>query len=380
MTLHEHGGWWVMRQSRALRSMMCFAVVLGLVPVVMAQADDAPKPEFVSSARRLLTAPELKDAPDEWIVRSQQWVDYILKQYPPSVPDAPVRHAALIRMDDILHIESAPHKKVVQQFYQQRMEQAIQEIEQTQVTQGMRVWKLYSHGFFVRTRSVSFSFDIVPGGGDPAFAISDDQIRRLAAQSDATFISHWHQDHASKEVARAFLAAGKPVVAPPNLWDDDAEFSTKLTYAKRGSKAEALKLANKQSVLQVTAYPGHQGPKVLNNVYLVKTPEGLSVAQTGDQWATERNDVDYNIFREMGTHRIDVLIPNVWTIHLPEIIAMVQPKLVIPGHENEMAHVVAHREDYTQSYTRLSPVTVPYLIMGWGESYQYSRPGTSPKH
>jgi hypothetical protein len=248
--------------------------------------DDAPKPDFVSSPRRLLVAPELPDAPDQWLTRSLEWVNFILKSYPPAVPEYPARRAVLIRMDDILHIESAPHMRAVQEFYKARMEQAIEDIEHTHVTSGVQIWKLYNHGFFVRTKSVSFTFDLVPEGGDPDFALTPDQIRGLAEQSDATFISHLHGDHASKIVARAFLARAKPVVAPPNLWADDPEFSGRLTYPQRGEKVtQIIRLAHNSESLKIIAYPGHQGPSVENNVYLVTTPEGYSVVHTGDQWA-----------------------------------------------------------------------------------------------
>jgi hypothetical protein len=46
---------------------------------------DGPHPPFAYSSRRLLAAPELHDAPDEWIERSLQWIDYILRHYRPDV-------------------------------------------------------------------------------------------------------------------------------------------------------------------------------------------------------------------------------------------------------------------------------------------------------
>ncbi len=121
---------------------------------------------------------------------------------------------ALFRLDEILHIQSAPAKPLVQNFYRTRLENAIAEIEQTQVTEGMRIWRLYNHGALVRTPSVSFTFDIVPGTRTPGFALAPEVLERLVAQSDVTFISHLHGDHANADVARMFLAAGKPVIAP----------------------------------------------------------------------------------------------------------------------------------------------------------------------
>src|SRR5690606_14531109 len=157
---------------------------------------------------------ELKDAPDEWVDNSLQWVNFILENFKPALKEHPVRRAALIRLDDILHIESAPEKPIVQKYYKDRIELAIQEIERTKVTEGMRIWKLYNHGFLIRTPTVSFTFDIVPGTRTVGFSITKQQIERLAAQSDALFISHWHGDHASKEVARIYHSLNKPVIAP----------------------------------------------------------------------------------------------------------------------------------------------------------------------
>jgi hypothetical protein len=129
--------------------------------------DEKPSKPFIWSERRLPVAPELFDAPDEWIGRSLQWVNYVLETYRPSIPEHPLRRAALIRLDDILHIESAPRKEIVQKFFRDRMERVIVEIENTRVTSGIRVWKLYNHGFLVRTPTVSFTFDVVPAPALP---------------------------------------------------------------------------------------------------------------------------------------------------------------------------------------------------------------------
>ena len=144
-----------------MRIIRLFSILLSflLAPIFFVTAEDS----YISSSRRAYVAPELLDAPDEWIERSLGWADGILDAFPPDVPEPPVRRAALIRLDDILHIESAPRKPLVQTFYHTRMEKAAAEIERTEVVEGMRIWKLYNHGFFVRTPTVSFTFDIMRG-------------------------------------------------------------------------------------------------------------------------------------------------------------------------------------------------------------------------
>lgn len=337
--------------------------------------DNGPKPPFVSSARRLFTAPELLDAPDEWIDRSLQWVTYTLDAYQPALIEHPLRRAALIRLDDVLHIPSAPEKPIVQRYYRERMARLVAEIEGTTITQGLRIWKLYNHGFFVRTPTVSFTYDLVPGVEKLGFTIPPTLMDRLVAQSDATFISHLHGDHANADVARRFLAAGKPVVAPEPLWKDQPALAGGLTVLTRSTATvHDLRVRGGAQVLKVVAYPGHQGATVLNNVSLVTTPEGFTVVQTGDQWQMDLPGDDFEWLANIGRDRdVDVLLPNCWTHHLDRLVRGIDPRLVITGHENEMGHTVPHREDYTQTYNRLFGIPYPAIVMTWGERFQYDR-------
>ncbi len=353
--------------------------------VVTSAEHDGPHPPFVSSSRRLLAPPELPDAPDEWIDHSLQWVDYILVNYPPEVQEFPERRLALYRLDEILHIQSAPEKPLVQAFYKMRMERAIQDIERTKVTHGMRIWKLYNDGFVVRTPSVTFAYDIVPGpptfsrgpngavafGRVPGFSISQEWLHRLVGQCDALFISHQHRDHASKQVVAMFLAEHKPVIAPEGLWSGDPKFS-KLTYPERSAElVHEIRIKSGSEVLKVVSHPGHQG-KVLNNVNLVTTPEGFTVIETGDQ---SGQPGDFAWLSQIGHyHHVDVLMVDGWAPGLHRIVRGVNPEIVITGHEDEMAHVVSHREEYGQTYERMFGLHYPYLVMTWGESYLYKMP------
>ena len=342
---------------------------------VTLSAPDGPHPSFVSNSRRLLSAPELLDAPDEWIDRSLQWIDYILRTYPPGLVELPSRRPALFRLDEVLHIESAPRKALVQKFYQLRLERAIEEIEQTKVSEGMRIWRLYNHGALVRTPSASFTFDIVPGTGKEGFALSLEWLKRLAAQSDAHFISHWHSDHANPDVARLFMEAKKPIIAPERLFSEDPVLSRYLTILERSLHAvHTIPIHNGTSRLNVVIFPGHQGAPVLDNVTLVRSTEGLTVVHTGDQSGDEGEGTDFDWIAQIGHyHQVDVLLNNGWTNDLHRIVRGVNPSLVIPGHENEMTHPVPHREEYTQDYERMFGLHYPFIVMAWGESYHYKK-------
>lgn len=342
---------------------------------VTLSAPDGPHPPFVSNSRRLLSPPELLDAPDEWVDRSLQWIDYILRTYPPGLVELPPRRPALFRLDEVLHIESAPRKPLVQKFYQLRLQRAIEEIEQSKVSDGTRIWRLYNHGALIRTPSVSFAFDVVPGTPTPGLSLSEDWLKRLVAQSDALFISHKHPDHANADVARLFMAARKPVIAPETLFTEDTALSNYLTVPERSlGRVHSISLREGKGNLQVVTYPGHQGVPVLNNVTLVTTAEGFTVVHTGDQSGEEGSGGDFDWLTHVGHyHRVDVLLSNGWTNDLHRIVRGVNPQLVIPGHQNEMTHEVPHREEYTQDYERMFGLHYPYIMMAWGEGYLYRK-------
>jgi len=363
---------------------------------------------FVSHPRRALVAPELDSADVKWIERSLGWADYIFDTFPPAWPEHPVRRAALIRLDDIFHILSAPKIKSVQNFYHKRMEKVISQIETTNVTDGIYIWKLYNSGFIIRTPTVTYAHDIYRGPPAEGFAVSDELIKRLVDQADCMFISHEHGDHADPAVVKMFLDQNKPVVACTGMWQNTeailsrinssgadpkrvemykhylqmaSELTAKIIYPERSDTLKhELKIQEGKQTLTYMAYPGHQAndfyefhdTKTLNNNFLVITPEGYITMQTGDQ----RNSDDFSWIMnisEQHQNNIDVLLPSCWTLDIKRLARGVNPKLIITAHENEMGHGITNRRDYTRSYNYLHGTNYAYLIMTWGEGYFYKR-------
>lgn len=359
--------------SALLVSLPCGAQQVGQQPAT---------PRAATAQRKALTGPILPDAADQWIADSLKWVGEILDMFPPVRQDHPGRLIALTRLDDILLIESAADKEPVQRFYRARMEKALKEIEETRVTEGMRIWKLYNAGFFVRTASVSFVFDIVPGVEGKAFTVDTRLLERLADQADAAFVSHGHFDHASPAVAKIFLARNKPVIVPQDLWADNPELANKLTRPTRSAEiVHEIRVQNGKQVLKVVAYPGYQGTSIPNNTHLVITPEGFSVIHSGDRSGPN----DWEWVAHVGyNHRVDVHLARCWTNQLPSPGEVpppaiqreargFDPQLTILGHENEMGHGSVGRVGYTQTYHQMYGSRYPYLIMAWGESFHYRR-------
>ncbi len=295
-------------------------------------------------------------------------VENILAVNPPQIPEPLVRKSALYLVDAVLHDVKAPERPSVQAFHHRRMEAVLKELETTKVTDGAVIWKLYDLGFIVRTKSVTLAFDFIRGHSSKVeeFAIADDLAQKIADQCDILFISHLHGDHADEVIAGMFLDAGKKVIAPENLWEDQP-IHERLTFLERAADTVHDVELTDGKKLDVVVFPGHQGD-LLNNVSLVTTPEGMGFCQTGDQ----ANDGDFAWIDEAGkNYRVDVLMPNCWTTDMPRLAEGLDPVLVIPGHENELGHTIDHREPYWLTYYRFPSDKYPLLLMTWGESYRY---------
>lgn len=295
----------------------------------------------------------------------------VLDTFKPGVKELPARRTALFIIDGVLHDPDAPKYPSVQAFYHARAEKAARMLEtEKPPRKGATVTKLYDHGFIVRTKSVTIAFDITRGlsAGIDGFPMSEDTMRRLAGQCDALFVSHQHGDHAETGVAKLFLDAGKPVVAPENIWEKES-FHSAVTHLDRDpDKVQTVSLGSGKS-LQVVIFPGHQGD-LLNNVSLVTTPEGLVFCHTGDQ----ANDADFAWIDRAGKeHPVDVLMPNCWTTDIARVTRGFKARVVVTGHENELGHTIDHREPYWLTYRRAANIGCPLVLMTWGETFRYER-------
>jgi len=325
-------------------------------------------------------------------------VERTLEQAPPRVPEPRERRLALLVLDGVLHDAYAPNRPAVQRFYQNRIESAVAAMESTKVDEGAVIWKLYNHGFVVRTATVTLAFDLNPGTpgfrllhpdktrtnvASSGFPIPDTLMERIVRQCDVLFVSHRHGDHAIPSVAQAFLDQGKPVVAPPDAFEG-VDFADKVTrLAREAHTLQTLPIQNGGRELRVAVYPGQQyqdgGP--MNNVVVVFTPEGMSFAHNGDQINDPYPEYqkDYEWIDPVHEHfKVDVLMTNCWMNDIYRTVKGFDPKLVVPGHENELGHPVWDRVPYWGdaeylglTYPQLLASDYPVLVMTWGESYHY---------
>jgi hypothetical protein len=302
-------------------------------------------------------------------------VSTALNRFPPVIPEPFERRMAFLMIDGILHYEDAPQQPAVQEFFHSRMEKVLDGLAEAHVQQGAVIWKLYNHGFIVRTETVTIAFDLVRGysTGSEGFPISDALLEKISRYCDVLFISHRHGDHADEAVAKAFIKQGKPVIAPAEVWAEKP-IHGKIFHLRRDTlQQQEILVKEGNQRLRVVLFPGHQGKDIPNNVPLVFTPEGISVSQTGDQ--SNLDDFAW-IDKVAKSHKVDILLPNCWTTDILRMIRGFDPQLIITGHENELGHSVDHREPFWMTYDLLQDSDTPYLIMTWGESYHYFKPET----
>jgi L-ascorbate metabolism protein UlaG (beta-lactamase superfamily) len=306
--------------------------------------------------------------------------DNTLKLYPPSVDEPAIRKMALLLIDNVLHEEKAAHRPAVQSFFHNRIENAVIEICTEKVDKGATIWKLYNHTFIIKTPSVTIGFDIQRGvEGVDSFRLDKDLMQRLISSVDILFVTHTHNDHADEWVAERFISQNKPVVTPPDIWKASPLYSKILHPERKADMIQEINLPQKGFNLKIVNYPGHQGEALLNNVYLVFTPEGLSFSHTGDQSYSK----DFEWIDHIGDrYRVDVVMTNSWSFSPGQRLANgYRPRLIIAGHENELGHTIDHREPYWLNYLRLGETrSFPWIQMAWGEKFHYPHYTTLNAH
>ena len=306
-------------------------------------------------------------------------VQSIITEFPPQINEARERGMAKLLMDAVFHEHFAAFRKPTQQFFHAQANKVISELENTKVEKGAVIWKIYNMGFIVKTKTVTMAFDLVTGetSGSEDFKLNQKEIERLVKQCDVLFISHWHPDHADPRIAQEFLDLGRPVIAPDQVWKGKPIHEEIIHMERIPHKKQKLRLINQ--TLDVVVYPGHQMKSHINNVVLVTTPEGMTFAHTGDQINEGDFMVDFEWIDEVYKHnKVDVMMPNAWTMDIFRQVKGFKPKLVMPGHELELGHTVWDRLPYwgddkylELNYAELKASKYPVIALIWGESYHY---------
>jgi len=296
-------------------------------------------------------------------------VNEILACDTPSVAEpSQARRAALYMLDQIFHDTRLDGSPLVGHFLDRRMNLVLDDLKRP-LPEGMKVYKLYNDGWIIRTPEVTIGWDVCRDrvyGDLGRRTMADSIATALGDACDILFLTHNHGDHVDPLVVGRLVATGKPVIAPDQILPDNAG----VTHTRRETIWKETFRAANGAELHATVIPGHQD-HLQNNIYVVTTPDGYTVCSTGDQWLA--SDLDMMLDLEGKIPSVDVLMPICWAAKLPDMCRSFGAKVVLTGHENELAHSIDHREAYWLSYNKLEGFPLPTCLMTWGESFHYVR-------
>ena len=275
---------------------------------------------------------------EEWAASGLAWARGTLESNPPQGGDRTLRVSAHLMLDQVLHLNSSTSLHAVRDFAHRCAERAIEEMHSESVTEGAIVWKLYNHGWVVKTANHCWAHDFYEGPG--GMALSARHVDGVLDAVEALFCSHWHGDHSSIPVIRRALAKGLPVFTAPtpdaakgDMLRENVNNVTDFSGVPRSISVPGPFEEGTVGGIRFRAHPGHQD-ELPNTIFMVQA-DGMTIVQTGDQY----NEDDYQWLRGIGEHeRVDVCLP--WMVELNRLVEAVRPRVVIPGHQNELGHPV----------------------------------------
>ena len=261
------------------------------------------------------------------------------------------------------------------------------EVENVRISEGqLRLWRIYNMGFIIKGPRHTVAIDVT---NLPLFRDTPDRRcapnrdlmiwkpedwRRLVGFTDMLVVTHPHDDHYCRAGIKAYLAAGKPVVLPCGL----ARLGIPGEVPGAGPNCIVLAHDNAEPVdvrgVKIWNFMGNQGKDVPCNVYLMEI-DGVRVAHNGD------NSVIAKEALLAKCPPADVIIAATWN-HIKATVGWCAAApgfdrtkaVLIPSHENELTHVVLHRESYWEMYERkdrLRDRSFPWPCvrpLGYGES------------
>jgi L-ascorbate metabolism protein UlaG (beta-lactamase superfamily) len=299
----------------------------------------------------LTETPQLTDKPNPYVQ-----IQTNLISEPPCGGNKMIRKDVILELDEYLKDESIIWDPELLAFYDIMIDRVASEINEP-VLSGVRIWSMYNHGFIVKTPSSIFAFDLVHGYSGWDYQLPD----AILEQIQVLFITHRHGDHQEYSITRGIVDLGGEVVKPI----EDKSVAFDIVYL---SPDEEVTVAG----LHVKAYDGLHG-NLANRIYMVTTPEGLTVMHTGDNQTSETLPDEVTP---------DILLLNAWvnesgsasaTIGMSNSMKKLNPKLTILGHIHELGHAY----DPSSIYSRLSfepPLAVSemdlpgeVIVQIWGE-------------
>ena len=282
------------------------------------------------------------------------------------------RKNALFLIDTLIQCP-APFDDSLKSMFLNRYKKALDSIKETKVEKGMVIWNIYNLSYIVKTKEITVAFDLIK----LPYCLrkySDDSLhitKKLVDLCDILFVSHIHGDHADSFVAGEFLSQNKPVIAPPDVFTNE-DFYDEVTHLTPNGKKIIFNVPKANTNILLRIFPGHQATSadtaVDNNFTVVTFPNRITVAHSGDQsWKDDFKWLD-KLYKKVN---IDILMVNTWTQNPNRIIKGLRPKIILPGHINEMSHPIPSRISFEKSYRTWQSGGKKVIHLFWAEPYKY---------
>ncbi len=286
------------------------------------------------------------------------------------------RKNALYLVDALTHYPF-PHDNCLKEMFLGRYEKALESIKETKVKTGAVVWNIYNLSYVVKTSEITVAFDLIRLPPSLRKEGDEDLHKNLAKKMvelcDILFVSHIHGDHADSFVAGEFLSQNKPVITPPGVFMKKDFYGSVIHWLADGKESKFVVPETDAEIL-VRIYPGHQAisddAAVDNNFTVITLPNNITIAHSGDQsWNDDFKWLD-TVYKDVN---VDVLMVNSWTAFPNRVAAGLRPKIILPGHANEMSHPIESRIPFWKSYLLWQKSQDRVIHLFWGEPYRYDR-------
>ena len=284
------------------------------------------------------------------------------------------RQCAFQLVDAVTHYPH-PHTESLKRMFVRQYQKSLERICATDIKKGIALWNLYNMSYVVKSADITVAFDLIRLPQSLRSEDNSDLINSLANdvvnQCDVLFLSHEHDDHCDPMVAKEFILKGKPVIANDKIFINE-DFYDKIIHMPCDGKERLISV--RDDSIKVRIYPGHQAitptEAVDNNYTFITFSDGTTVADSGDQyWEQDFRWLD-SIHKDIDT---DVLITNTWTLNPDRVYDGIKPKIILPGHINEMGHNIANRIPFWQSADFWRNVESGLVHLFWGDTFSYER-------
>lgn len=253
----------------------------------------------------------------------------------------------------------------LRQMLKIRQDQMFAEIE-AYTGDSLAIFKDYNEGIILKESGTTIAIDLIQTS---THTLDRDSIETI----DAFFTTHEHQDHCDTYIAKVAGEQLIPYYVPNYMLDyffngEWENHHTDMLIDAIGMSGGDIVWINSWSIEAIETY--HPNTET-HHVYLITSPSGIRVLHFGDAYQYDDWDA-YNIVDGVPPENlrgVDYMIAPVWwgSEVLDKFIDIFNPKVYIPGHDNELGHAAEDRYPHSFGLDYLENIDKVQVLF-YGES------------